>query len=96
MKTNNWYRSTSFFQSIVPAKFGHSIVVSEGGILLIDRNWSTYINYWSVGEQGIFKVDVHLHSMLYVLRLLETDSKKSGQIQKLTCGKKSTILELSS
>ena len=60
MKTNHWYKSTSFFQSIVPAKFGHSIVVSEGGILLIDRNWSTYINYWSVGEQGIFKVNVHL------------------------------------
>ena len=45
-----------FSQALVPAKFGHCIVVSEGGIHLIDRNWSTFVNYWCVGEQGVFKV----------------------------------------
>ena len=45
-----------FSQALVPAKFGHCIVISEGGIHLIDRNWSTFVNYWCVGEQGVFKV----------------------------------------
>ena len=34
----------------------HCLMVSQGGISLVDPAWSTHVNFWNIGEQGVLKV----------------------------------------